>query len=117
VCWESGAGTIQERMTEYAKAALIGVAGRTVFVNVAAKITKECDCLAKDDPKIAPDIGIFASLDPVALDQATYDAVVRACGRDVFRIAHPDRDGTRQLAHAQRIGLGVRAYELQQIMV
>jgi hypothetical protein len=113
VPWESGGNVIQEKMAEYACAVLSGKKGRCAFINFCIKITGECDCLAKDDPRIAPDIGILVSVDPVALDQACCDLVCAAAGRDVFKEAHPKRDGTKQLRHAQDIGLGGREYVLQ----
>jgi uncharacterized Fe-S center protein len=115
VRWESGADNIQQKMVEYAKAALSGKGGRAAFINFALKITKECDCMAKDDPRIAPDIGVFASLDPVSIDRASADMVQKACGRDVFKEMHPERDGFRQLKYASQIGLGNLDYELIQV--
>lgn len=112
VHWEEGAGNIQEKMVEYAKAALLGKEKKSAFVNFAIKITKECDCLAKDDPKISPDLGIFASLDPVSTDKASVDSIVRVCGKDIFREVHPLRDWSKQLEYAHRIGLGSLDYEL-----
>ncbi len=112
VPWESGGMKIQEKMIEYASAVLLKKKGKAAFINFAMKITKECDCLAKDDPRIAPDVGIFASLDPVSIDRACYDAVVRSCGKDIFKEAHPDRDGSKQLKYAAQMGLGSLDYEL-----
>ncbi|MGE5197940.1 MAG: DUF362 domain-containing protein [Deltaproteobacteria bacterium] len=113
--WESGGNTIQEKMVEYAKAALKGKERNSAFINFAVKITKECDCLAKDDPKISPDVGIFASRDPVSIDKASYDLVIKTCGKDIFKEAHPKRDGFKQLRHAAEIGLGNLEYELIEI--
>jgi len=110
--WEAGSETIQEKMVEYAKAVLGNVKGKTIHINFAVKITKECDCLAKDDPRIAPDIGIFASLDPVSIDKACLDLTLKSSGRDIFREAHPKRDGMKQLLHAGEIGAGNLDYEL-----
>ncbi len=115
VPWEAGGETIQEKMVEYAKAVLDPRQGKTVFVNFAVKITKECDCLAKDDPRICPDIGFFASLDPVSVDKACYDQVLAACGRDVLKEAHPHRDGMKQLLYAEQLGLGRMEYELMEV--
>lgn len=115
VNWESGGSNIQEKMIEYASAVLKGKKGKAVFINFATKITKECDCLAKDDPRISPDVGIFASSDPVSVDQACYDAVNNVCGKDIFKEVHPNRDGAKQLRHAQEIGLGEIRYELKEV--
>ena len=113
--WGSGAGNIQEKMIEYAFAVLSGKERKSVFLNFAVKITKECDCLAKDDPRISPDIGIFASTDPVSIDKACFDLINQACGRDIFREAHPDRDGMKQLRYAAELGLGRLGYDLTEI--
>ena len=112
VKWESGGSTIQEKMVEYAKAVLDRQEAKGVFFNFALKITKECDCLAQDDPRICPDIGIFVSTDAVAVDKACYDQVVRACGRDIFKEVHPQRDALRQLHYAAELGAGTMEYEL-----
>jgi len=112
VRWEAGGDVIQEKMAEYAQAVLAAKKGKTAFLNFCLKITAECDCLAKDDPRLVPDLGVLASADPVALDQACYDLVVQTAGRDVFQAAHPRRDGSKQLRHAEEIGLGSRDYEL-----
>jgi hypothetical protein len=112
VNWESGGAMIQKKMVEYALAVLKNKKNKSAFINFAMKITKECDCLAKDDPRISPDIGIFASLDPVSIDKAAMDSIITACGKDVFKEAHPKRDGMQQLAYAAQMGLGNLAYEL-----
>lgn len=112
VPWGSGAATIQEKMIEYASAVLKSKKGKLGFLNFAIKITKECDCLAKDDPRIVPDIGILASVDPVSIDQAAFDLVNQYCGKDIFDELHPQRDGTKQLKYAQKLGLGNLDYEL-----
>jgi hypothetical protein len=113
--WEQGGSTIQEKMIEYVKAVLTGKENASAFINFAVKITKECDCLAKDDPQISPDVGFLASRDPVALDKATLDQVIKRCGSDVFKKEHPMRDGAVQLAYAQQLGIGSIDYELKEV--
>ncbi|MCX5710619.1 MAG: DUF362 domain-containing protein [Candidatus Omnitrophica bacterium] len=115
VPWESGGATIQDKMIEYASAVMKNKKGKIGFLNFAIKITKECDCLAKDDPRVAPDIGILASIDPVSIDKASFDLVNQACSRDIFKELHPERDGTRQLKYAQELGLGNLDYELIEV--
>jgi uncharacterized Fe-S center protein len=112
VNWESGGSTMPERMIEYALAVMRGKKERLAFLNFAIKITKECDCMAKDDPRISPDIGILASTDPVSIDKASFDLVIKACGRDIFKELHPHRDSLRQLNYAHKLGLGNLDYEL-----
>ncbi|MGA2775862.1 MAG: DUF362 domain-containing protein [Candidatus Omnitrophota bacterium] len=107
VNWESGRRNLQQKMVVVLKNKK-----RSAFFNFAVKITKECDCLAKDDPRIAPDIGIFASLDPVSVDKASLDSVNKACSKDIFQELHPQRDGTIQLKYANSLGLGNLDYEL-----
>ncbi|MBN1603934.1 MAG: DUF362 domain-containing protein [Chitinispirillaceae bacterium] len=111
VNWGSGATRMNEKMVEYA-AAVLGNVPRSLHVNFAIKITAECDCIAKDDPRITEDIGIFLTTDPVAADQACYDAIVKQAGMDPFKIFHPHSDGNRQLMYAERLGVGSRSYEL-----
>lgn len=112
VDWGAGEDTIQEKMVEYTKAVLDTKREKKAFFNFLIKITKECDCLAKDDPAIAPDIGILASPDPVAIDKASLDLVLKAAGKDVFKQAHPDRNGLKHLEYAAKLGLGSLEYEL-----
>lgn len=114
VDWEGGSSMMQEKMVEYAAAVLQNVP-RAIHVNFATKITAECDCIAKDDPRLIDDVGIFISEDPVACDQASYDAIKKKAAHDLFRKAHPSRDGNRQLIYAEKMGLGSRNYEIIEI--
>jgi len=111
-----GAGTdVQEKMTEYAYAVLKEKKGNAAFINFANKINKECDCWGEENPRIAKDVGIFASLDPVAIDMASYDMVNEACGKDIFKSTHPDQDARVQLSYAAKLGLGSLEYELIEV--
>ncbi|MCX7927379.1 MAG: DUF362 domain-containing protein [Candidatus Omnitrophica bacterium] len=112
VPWESGADIIQEKMVEYANAVLSRKKDKAVFINFCLKITAECDCIAKDDPALLPDVGILASSDPVAVDKASMDCCIELAGYDIFKKAHPKRDGLKQLIYAEKIGLGTTTYEL-----
>lgn len=108
-----GAGSaVQEKMAEYTLAVLQGKQKKCGFISFALKINKECDCWGMDNPRIAPDVGILASLDPVSIDKASFDLVNTACGKDIFKATHPDQDGLIQLKHAQELGLGNLDYEL-----
>lgn len=113
--WEAGGSRVGPKMTEYAKAVLDTKKGKAAFFNFANHITAECDCLAKDDPSIAPDVGILASSDPVAIDKASLDLVLKEAKRDVFKEAHPGRDGMRQLEYAAGLKLGSLDYELTEV--
>jgi len=113
--WEAGGMFIQEKMVEYAKAVLMDKMKKVCFFNFLIKITKECDCLAKDDPRVVADIGILASSDPVAIDQASFDLVKEKAGADILKQLHPNRDGSKQLAYAAKIGLGSLEYDLETV--
>lgn len=90
-----------ERLCEYAYAAQAGK--RNIYMSFAINITDNCDCISKKMTPIMHDIGIFAGIDPVAVDMACCDAA-RAAGH-VFK-------GTEQLLYAESIGLGSTAYDL-----
>jgi len=105
----------QEKMAEYALAVLKGKLNKSAFLNFALRINKECDCWGADNPRIAPDVGIFASLDAVSIDKASLDMVNKVCGKDIFKDAHPDKDGLKQLRYAQEIGLGSLDYDLIEV--
>ncbi|MCX5702087.1 MAG: DUF362 domain-containing protein [Candidatus Omnitrophica bacterium] len=108
---ESGIA-VQEKIAEYSLAVLRDKENKSGFISFAVKINKECDCWNMENPRIAPDVGILASNDPVSIDKASLDVVNKACGKDIFKAAHPNQDGMVQLRHAQEIGLGSLDYEL-----
>ncbi|WP_343210687.1 DUF362 domain-containing protein [Anaerolentibacter hominis] len=84
------------------------------YINVANKLSVDCDCAANPaDPEMA-DIGIFASLDPVALDQASVDAVYDSpdSGKAALIERIESRNGIHTVEAAAALGLGSREYEL-----
>jgi len=88
--------------------------GRVAFVNVMAAMSVDCDCCAvAEDPAIA-DIGVLASMDPVALDQACVDLVYASTdpGRDHLVERIESRHGLHTLATAAAEGVGSREYDL-----
>ena len=116
------------KMAEYTKAV---VSGRECFhISLIVDVSPYCDCHGENDAPIIPDIGMFASTDPVALDQACVDACLKAepirdsllgehlrsgeCpgGHDHFKNTNPDCEWETQLSHSELIGLGSRSYEL-----
>ena len=103
---------VQNKMVEYALAVLKDKKKKSGFINFAIKINKECDCWGMENPQIAPDVGLLASLDPVSIDQASFDLVNKTCAKDIFKDAHPEQDSRGQLQYAQDIGLGSLDYEL-----
>ena len=118
---------LNKKIAEYTKAV---VDGRPCFhVSLVLDISPNCDCHGENDAPIAPDVGMFASFDPVALDQACADAVLAqpampgsvltdpgcVCDGDHFHNAHPDTDWRVCLEHGEKLGLGSREYELIKI--
>jgi uncharacterized Fe-S center protein len=115
------------KIAEYTQAVL---AGKPNFhINFIMDVSPECDCWNHNDAAIVPDLGILASFDPVALDQACADLVTRAPvlknsaigekhgyghleGEDKFRLLHPETNWQAGLEHAEKIGIGRRRYEL-----
>ena len=112
--WDENSARLQEKMAEYAYAAWSKFPGTIGFLNFLIKMTKDCDCMAKDQPEIVGDLGIAASLDPVSLDKASADMLVKAAGKDVLRAGY-DLDWSLQLRHGAKIGLGSVDYELVEL--
>jgi hypothetical protein len=115
VDWGTDTKLMQEKIAEYAFGALAGKEGKVGFINFIMNITPDCDCWGYSDAALMPDVGIAASTDPVALDQASIDLVNEVAGRDVFKETHKNVDWSVQLAHAEKIGLGHRDYELVKV--
>ena len=109
--WDSDALRCQEKMSEYAYSVFKHFKGKIGFINFLLKITKDCDCMAQDEPAIVEDIGILGSFDAIALDKASADLVNSRSGKDIFRAAY-DVDWSVQLRHGVQIGLGNTDYEL-----
>lgn len=111
------------KIAEYTKAV---VDGRPAFyINLVIDVSPYCDCHAENDAAIVPDVGFFASFDPVALDIACADAVnaqpviSNTClseadheGHDHFGAMFPTTDWRTCIEHAKKIGLGTDEYEL-----
>ncbi|MBQ9004491.1 MAG: DUF362 domain-containing protein [Eggerthellaceae bacterium] len=87
-----------------------------LFVNVMNNLSVDCDCDSNPAPPKMADIGILASADPVALDQACVDLVYSSNDDSADLIARIEsRDGTHVLEAAEALGVGSRAYELVEI--
>jgi uncharacterized Fe-S center protein len=101
-----------ESMAEAAKTIVDANRGRILYINVMNHLSVDCDCLSNPAPPTMADIGILASLDPVALDQACVDLVFAAQdGRDLIERIR-SRNGMLTLEHAELLGLGSRTYQL-----
>ena len=116
------------KIAEYTKAV---VDGRPCFhIALVIDVSPTCDCYPMNDVPIVPNIGMFASYDPIALDQACVDAVMaqaplpgsvltdegHSCAHhDHFHDMHPDTNWESALIHGEKLGLGTRQYELIKI--
>ena len=121
--WDESNDILNCKMAEYAWAVL---KGRPSFhISLLIDVSPACDCASENDIPIIPDVGMFASFDPIALDQACADAAnaqeaiigsklhqAEHCHHDHFRDVHPDTNWESCLAHGEKLGIGTRAYEL-----
>ena len=89
--------------------------GNILYINVMNRLSVDCDCDTNPAEPDMHDIGILASYDPVALDQACIDLVYSADDGDALVERIESRNGLHTLEHAEDIGLGSRTYELVNI--
>jgi uncharacterized protein len=115
VNWDEASPQLQKKMVEHALGAVSGKKKPPLCLSFVTQVSPFCDCYGSNDLPIAPDVGILASADPVALDQACADLVIRAAGKDPFREQHPAVDWTVQLSCAEELGLGTRTYRLESL--
>lgn len=109
--YDENAVKMQEKMVEYALGVKQALSSRLACVNLLYGITKNCDCMSKNEMPITRDIGIIAGVDPVAVDNATLEIV----GKEVFKGAYPEIDPETQIRHAEKIKLGLSHYELVEV--
>ena len=103
-----------ESMADACKAITTHIGDKVLYINVANKLSVDCDCNGNPEaPKMA-DLGIFASLDPVALDRACVAAVLNSSdpGKDALIERINSRHGTHILDAAERLGIGSQKYKL-----
>ena len=101
-----------ESMAEAAKAVADYRNGSILYINVMNHLSVDCDCDSHPAPPEMNDIGIFASLDPVALDQACVDQVYDAPDGSALIERIESRHGIHTVEHAEAIGVGTRNYVL-----
>ena len=123
---DEGSVMLNRKIAEYTKAV---VDGRPCFhISLVIDVSPNCDCHAENDAAIVPNVGMFASFDPVALDMACADAVnaqpiIQGSASDAgdhsdhdhFHRIHPDTCWMSCLEHAEKLGIGTREYELIKI--
>ncbi|OGP55912.1 MAG: 4Fe-4S ferredoxin [Deltaproteobacteria bacterium RBG_13_52_11] len=126
--WNEASPAFQRKMVEYALGALKNKGERAAYVSFVTQVSPYCDCYGYSDAPIVGDVGILASDDPVAIDQASIDLVNAQPGSavspytkdlppgtDKFRAVHREVDWGIQLAYGEEMGLGKRGYELVSI--
>jgi len=109
--WDEDSRRLQEKMAEYALTVKNHFQGKICFINFILQVTKDCDCMAKNQQPMVEDVGIVGSLDPVAVDRASIDLVLKTAGKDAFKQGY-NIDWSVQLAYGEKIGLGIQKYEL-----
>ncbi len=110
-----GGPDIQEKMAEYALGVASTKKGRVGYINFITHVTKNCNCIGHaEEPSIA-DVGIAASIDPVAIDKASYDLANLSAGKDFFKDCFPNVDGMTQMRRGEKLGLGRMDYELVEL--
>lgn len=127
IAGNSSTEDVCRKVSEYAYAAL--KEKPSFHINFIMNVSPDCDCWGFNDYPLVPDLGMAASFDPVALDQACADMVKAAPalpgsrifdvqnhedmrGKDKFKLAHPDTFWQTGIDHAVKIGLGSSEYEL-----
>ncbi len=135
--YDAAVDVLNYKIAEYTQAV---VQDRPSFhISLALDISPNCDCHAENDTPIVPDLGMFASFDPVAIDQAAIDMALAAptlpnseltdmkakleagggiperCQHDHFNLTHPDTNWRSMIEHGEKIGLGTSRYELIEV--
>ena len=104
----------QESMAEASKAIIDHMGNRALYISVANNLSVDCDCVATPANPQMGDLGIFASLDPVALDRACIDAVRNSSDHGKIHLIEriDSKHGMHNLEYAEQLGLGSQKYEL-----
>ena len=135
--YDAAADVLNYKIAEYTQAI---VQDRPSFhISLAIDVSPNCDCHPENDTPIVPDIGMFASFDPVAIDQACIDMalampampdteltemrakleaageVPERCEHDHLNMTHPDTNWRSMIEHGEKIGLGTSEYELIEV--
>ena len=126
--WDESTTNLNYKIAEYTKAVVDG--RPCLHISLVIDVSPNCDCHSENDMAIVPNVGMFASFDPVALDMACVDAVnaqtplrgsaaddehAKAHVHDHFQRLHPDTNWRSCLEHGEKIGIGTRDYELIKI--
>ena len=112
--WGSDHDSFLESMADAASSIIDYFKGNIVYINVMKNMSVDCDCCAVAEDPCMADIGILASLDPVAIDQACLDLVYASDdpGRDHLLERIESKNGVHTIEAAADLGFGSREYEL-----
>jgi uncharacterized Fe-S center protein len=106
--WSAASDEVQKGIAQYT--ANLVKNKKVFYLNFLTNITPDCDCLYNAELPICPDIGVLAGLDPVAIDQASYDMA-----KEHIDKLRPDIDSQIQLYYGEKFGAGERGYEIKRI--
>ncbi len=112
--WTGDHDSFLESMADAAEAVVRHFNGNMVFINVMKNMSVDCDCCSVAEDPCMADIGILASLDPIAVDRACLDLVYASDdpGRDHLLERIESRNGARTVDTAAELGFGSKEYEL-----
>ena len=112
--WDSDHDSFLESMADATSSVIQYFDGKMAYINVMCNMSVDCDCCAVAEDPCMKDIGILASLDPIALDQACLDLVYQSDdpGRDHLIERIESRNGVHTIEAAAKLGYGSREYEL-----
>ena len=115
--WTAEHDLFLESMADAAESVVDFFKGNAAYINVMMNMSVDCDCCAKAEDPCMKDIGILASLDPIAIDQACLDLVYASDdpGRDHLLERIESRNGVLTVEAAAKLGYGSREYELVEI--
>ena len=113
--WSGDQDAFLESMAEAGKSVVDALDGHILYINVMNRLSVDCDCDGSPAEPDMHDIGILASFDPVALDQACIDLVYDAKDGKLLVKRIESRNGLHTLEQAEKIGLGSRTYQLERI--
>ena len=112
--WTANHDKFLESMADAAKSVVDYFKGNAVYINIMCNMSVDCDCCAKAEDPCMKDIGILASLDPVALDQACIDLVYNSKDPGAPKLIEriESRNGLLTIEAAEKQGVGSKDYEL-----
>ena len=115
--WTADHNSFLDAMADAASSVAEYFKDKTVFINVMKNMSVDCDCCAVAEDPCMADIGILASLDPIAVDQACLDLVYASDdpGRDHLVERIESLNGVRTVESAAALGFGTREYELVEL--